>query len=769
VSLPRADVAESIRRYVAANVLQAYGAVLGVALFKKKGGELYVRCPFHEDEHLSLRINPTKHVWRCDPCDIGGDIFTLFGRMRGLEDFRSVVGDLARCLGVNGHANRSIPREASKPRVKVASLTNEPTSVHMYTDEAGAPWIEVRRYDRANGEKDYFPYDPVATRYFSEKNDHPLPKRRPLYNLKGLTERAGDEVVFVEGEKCADALTRLGYLATTTLGGAKALAKADLQPLRLRPVILWPDNDDDGLSYTTEAAVKLLALGCTLRKIEVPEGKPRKWDAADATPEEIRALIASATALSDPGGGDPLSAALDAAPNQESMTGGQYVQPDGALVHVVPLADGKVVLAASNGSIALEERKVKPTRSTFSRDGVKRFRAGETIALGDVIDRVHALLTAHVRFPRPWQARLTAVWVVGTFLHSLFRFFGYLHITSPTKRCGKSLLLEMLGALSFNATGISTEPSPAFLFRDCARNSSTQIFDEVDRMGEGDKETRAALMAILNAGFKNGCNVPRVVDARHDVLREFLVYSPKALAGLATLAGTTRDRTVRIELARKRGGDRLPRFGARQQKEADVLRDDLHIAALRHAHLVQYFFDKAEKLALPDGLDDRLRDILEPLFAVAAVADAELGARTNTDILIQAAKEIASGRAEDEGEEEALVAVLAALKEAIGKQDHIVLTSADALDLFKRPEGLEWVIELQQARRLLRRCGFRSGTHRRDGEPGPVRGYRIERDALEDLLSRYACDQNRYNPLQPAPNAAQSTPTKTVTSEGCNG
>jgi hypothetical protein len=54
--------------------------------------------------------------------------------------------------------------------------------------------------------------------------------------------------------------------------------------------------------------------------------------------------------------------------------------------------------------------------------------------------------------------------VVGTFLHVTFAFFGYLHITSASKRCGKSLLLELLSYVCFNATRTATDPSPAFIF-----------------------------------------------------------------------------------------------------------------------------------------------------------------------------------------------------------------------------------------------------------------------------------------------------------------
>jgi hypothetical protein len=117
--------------------------------------------------------------------------------------------------------------------------------------------------------------------------------------------------------------------------------------------------------------------------------------------------------------------------------------------------------------------------------------------------------------------------------------------------------------LAFNATPIGATPSLAFVFRDCARNSSSQIFDEVERLGEADKETAAALMAVLNVGFMRGARVPRVLDPKTDTLVEFPVYSLKALASIRALADTTADRTIRIELARKKPANRLRRFNTR--------------------------------------------------------------------------------------------------------------------------------------------------------------------------------------------------------------
>ncbi len=118
-----------------------------------------------------------------------------------------------------------------------------------------------------------------------------VPEPRPLYNIPNIL--GSNKVIWVEGEKCADALTDLGYAATCTIGGAGMLSentaeKFDFSPLRNKEVILWPDNDDAGkkLARIVEAQAKAVGAKSTLM-LHIPSTKPEKWDAADAIDEEF--------------------------------------------------------------------------------------------------------------------------------------------------------------------------------------------------------------------------------------------------------------------------------------------------------------------------------------------------------------------------------------------------------------------------------------------------------------------------------------------------
>jgi DNA primase len=43
----------------------------------KRGRELAYICPLHDDHNPSLRVDPGKGVWFCDPCLLGGDCVEL--------------------------------------------------------------------------------------------------------------------------------------------------------------------------------------------------------------------------------------------------------------------------------------------------------------------------------------------------------------------------------------------------------------------------------------------------------------------------------------------------------------------------------------------------------------------------------------------------------------------------------------------------------------------------------------------------------------------
>ena len=261
--------------------------------------------------------------------------------------------------------------------------------------------------------------------------------------------------------------------------------------------------------------------------------------AAGGTPHDLEKLVyeATAAAVDD----HSLDAALQEGEHAPETYSAQSLRSDGSLVYVVKLASHLATISSDGAVTLLDPAALGPTRSTFSAEGIHRFRLKSQLRLNDVLEQLHRVLVTHVQFTNDWQPRLVALWIVGTFLHVAFTHFGYLHVTSAAKRCGKSLLLDLLSQLCFNATGIGADPTPAFIFRDVDRNNGTQILDELEHLSDADRRSRAALMTMLNAGFRRGARVPRIVDPKTDSFREYNVYAPRVLASINALSSTVAD------------------------------------------------------------------------------------------------------------------------------------------------------------------------------------------------------------------------------------
>lgn len=165
-----------------------------------------------------------------------------------------------------------------------------PSNSFIYFDADGSPLLIANRYDKSDGGKYFMPYD-------VQSGTWKAPAIRPLYNLHKITSADPSiPIIIVEGEKCADALGELGFLATTTFGGSNAPKKTDLRPLAARHIFIWPDHDEAGQKYE-KSLKELLGKNITNHIVSLPIGSVwcmkfiekiensrffKGWDAADA-------------------------------------------------------------------------------------------------------------------------------------------------------------------------------------------------------------------------------------------------------------------------------------------------------------------------------------------------------------------------------------------------------------------------------------------------------------------------------------------------------
>ena len=178
------------------------------------------------------------------------------------------------------------PEQVKQRRVIDINTPHDGEYFYLSTD--GEVLVTVRRYiERDAAGEIVRDTDGNAKKEFRQFPR--LPETRPLYNLPDIAQ--SDRVIWVEGEKCADELTKQGYTATCTIGGAGMLSrntkdKFDFSPLQGKELIIWPDNDDAGRKLARIVQELAQNAGAKLITMLVPpKGKPKKWDAADAIEE----------------------------------------------------------------------------------------------------------------------------------------------------------------------------------------------------------------------------------------------------------------------------------------------------------------------------------------------------------------------------------------------------------------------------------------------------------------------------------------------------
>jgi putative DNA primase/helicase len=206
-----------------------------------------------------------------------------------------------------------------------------------------------------------------------------------------------------------------------------------------------------------------------------------------------------------------------------------------------------------------------------------------------------------------------ALWVAMTWFIDVVQVAPLAVITAPEKRCGKTLLLNLLGRLSARAITASSI-SPAALFRIIDAWKPTLLIDEADAFMKDNEELRG----LLNSGHtRDSAFVIRTVGENFTPTK-FNTWGAKALSGIGHVADTLMDRAIILELRRKLAHEGVERIRYAEPGLLDGLR----------AKLARFAEDCSEKVRqarppLPNGLNDRAQDNWEPLLAIAMIAGNE--------------------------------------------------------------------------------------------------------------------------------------------------
>lgn len=192
--------------------------------------------------------------------DQGGGVADLIRLEKQLDDGAPVAPVLDEIVG-DGIRNFA------------AYLGNAKPITYDYKDADGQLRYQVLRY-HPKKIRQRRPFGDDGWKY-NLKGVESLP-----YNLPALLARNSDPVYIVEGEKCADALIRRGFLATTNSGGAGKWRPELNSWFKDRRIYLLADNDEAGQRHAEKVIAALWPVAKSIHQVRLPD-LPLKGDVVD--------------------------------------------------------------------------------------------------------------------------------------------------------------------------------------------------------------------------------------------------------------------------------------------------------------------------------------------------------------------------------------------------------------------------------------------------------------------------------------------------------
>jgi hypothetical protein len=268
---------------IADNPVEDYCEQIGIEL-KGTGNERKAKCPFHKDDSPSFSVNISKQVWQCLAGCGGGSVIDLLARHEGI----SIGQALQKLSGEPGTAKTRTPAPAAPHASRsTVSLKSPPVvsddqpkekfkfvCAYDYRDAKGDLSFQACRMQRPNPkkpagyEKTFMQRRPAGKEGVWFWNMEGV--ERVLYQLPKILKTQG-AIVVAEGEKDCDNLYKIGFVATTNVGGAGKWMEPYSDVLKDREVILCGDNDDAGRKHTDEILKSLAGKAKSVRLVRIPE------------------------------------------------------------------------------------------------------------------------------------------------------------------------------------------------------------------------------------------------------------------------------------------------------------------------------------------------------------------------------------------------------------------------------------------------------------------------------------------------------------------
>jgi len=217
------------------------------------------RCPLqqHKLDHWCVSVDVEPRLWHCNDCNIGGTVIDWLQHETG----KPVAHIMAELSGQDT-SPRPSPANGSSP--KSCSDRRAPSRIvatYDYTDESGKLLFQVCRFEP----KTFRQRQPDGKGGWKWTMEGVT---RVLYRLPAVL--LAQSVIVTEGEKDCAASQRLGFTATTNVGGAGKWLSAYSDILNGKDVIIFPDNDKPGQDHAEKVVESLTEKAASIKVVPMP-------------------------------------------------------------------------------------------------------------------------------------------------------------------------------------------------------------------------------------------------------------------------------------------------------------------------------------------------------------------------------------------------------------------------------------------------------------------------------------------------------------------
>jgi hypothetical protein len=304
--------------------------ISGDVTLKKRGKDYVGLCPFHKEKTPSFTVSPTKQLYHCFGCSVGGDAIKFLMELNR-DSFYDVVLGLARDYGVRVRYEDGSFDDSPlpPPRPRLTPLLPEPrylpasipdseislavlppgeveTPIRLYQPHPALPetnaWVTRYLYsqdqwvDRIEWVDDTKSkgYDKIVLPYHVAQCGEAINAKgqRPWLPYRWsevLASSEGKWVLGLEGETCVETARALGLAALTWQGGSWSQESinqslSELKTAGIAGLFYFPDHDEAGHKKAEKVslAARRAGLPCIiLNPKEIWAEMPEKGDIVD--------------------------------------------------------------------------------------------------------------------------------------------------------------------------------------------------------------------------------------------------------------------------------------------------------------------------------------------------------------------------------------------------------------------------------------------------------------------------------------------------------